>query len=230
MEIMESSPGNPVRIRMRRPVDLHQHFRQGERLRIIAPLIAKRFAAAIAMPNLDPPITTARQMVEHAIAIEIATAANYALRVLGTFYLTDRLDPEEVRRACELGLIVGIKYYPRGLTTNSDAGVTDPTALWTPGTGPYQCLQVLAQCGKVLLLHAADGVARERVRIGSRDYSPSEELDPYDQEPHFVAHSLGRIREAHPNLKISFEHLSTAQGVEYRRINGGKYLGRALTP
>jgi dihydroorotase len=131
-----------------------------------------------------------------------------------TLYLTDQLDPREVGSAG----IVGIKYYPRGLTTNSNSGVEDPRSLWTKGTNPYEALRALAACQGVLLLHAADGFDKG----GS-------ELDPFEQEPHFIRETLPRIRDAHPDLKISVEHLSTMEGATYLEENGGEKLGCSLT-
>jgi dihydroorotase len=220
--------GNPTHIRIRMPADLHHHFRQRERTRIIAPLVARRFWLALAMPNLKPPITTVEQMNAH--GQEVVDASGGTLRVLRTLYLTDKLSPHQVVAACRHEDFAGIKYYPAGLTTNSDEGVTNPEALWTRGTAPHTCLQVLADHGKVLLLHAADGVARKDVRVRSRNYCKGDELDPYDQEPHFVAHTLPDIMSKHPSLKISFEHLSTGEGAEFMRRYGSKWLGCGLTP
>ena len=42
-----------------------------------------------------------------------------------TLYLTDNTPPDEIRRARESGFVHGVKLYPAGATTNSDAGVTD---------------------------------------------------------------------------------------------------------
>lgn len=39
-----------------------------------------------------------------------------------TLYLSPDLTPDEIRKAKEAG-IVGVKSYPRGVTTNSDGGI-----------------------------------------------------------------------------------------------------------
>ena len=41
-----------------RPDDWHLHLRDGEALRAVLPDSARRFARAIAMPNLQPPVRT----------------------------------------------------------------------------------------------------------------------------------------------------------------------------
>lgn len=227
MEVTRDEAGKPAKIRMRKPTDLHQHFRQGAMLKLVAPMVAKRFRTAIIMPNLDPPVTTCSQL--DAYTDEIRSATGRKFWPMMTMYLTDTLKPSEVRQALSLRKAIGIKFYPPGLTTNSDKGIKDPIALWTKGTKPYQCLQELADYGGVFLIHAADGVARSRWKSSDRLYRSNEELDPYDQEKHFIEHTLPRIQEAHPKLKISVEHLSTKWGVDYLYNNGSDYLGCSLT-
>jgi dihydroorotase len=68
------------------------------------------------------------------------------------------------------------------------------------------------------LTHSADGF----------DYNGNE-LDPYEQEPHFIRETLPRIIDAHPDLKISAEHLSTMQGAAFIMKHGGEKLGCSLT-
>lgn len=203
-------------ITIRKPADMHHHFRKGPLLDLIARHVAPRFAMAIVMPNTDPPITTHQAMVSYRRAVLNATRSGF--KPLMTLYLTDTLDPKTVSRCMSSGYCRGVKYYPRGLTTNSENGVANPRDLWTPGTRPYEVLQVLAAEGGVLLLHAADGFDTN-----------GEELDPYDQERHFFQKTLPQIRVAHPRLKISVEHLSTKEGVAYMEAYGGSLFGCSLT-
>ncbi len=227
--VRELSTGMPVKIRMRKPADMHQHVRQDAMLALVAPMVARRFAAFIAMPNTTPPITTYEAAKRY--RQEISRATGGTSKPLMTMYLTDTLDPHELRVGIEADSVYGVKYYPPGLTTNSDSGVKNPNALWTKGTKPYEVLQELAAHNRVLLLHAADGKAAEdRWKGGeNRIYWAGEELDPYDQELHFIEYTLPRIREAHPNLKISVEHVSTKWGADYVRKHGGTTLGCSLT-
>ena len=46
------------RVTIIRPDDWHLHLRDGEQMRAVLPDTAKRFARAIVMPNLTPPVTT----------------------------------------------------------------------------------------------------------------------------------------------------------------------------
>jgi dihydroorotase len=220
MEIVRNSEGLPIKIRMFKPSDMHQHFRDDWRLPIVAPLVAERFQIAVAMPNLSTPITTIKQMERHFEAInEHFGRGRPSCDVLVTLYLTDTLETKEVEKAADIDNFAGIKYYPKGLTTGSDKGVTDPLSLWTAGTKPYRALRVLQDTGKVLLMHGADGVDKN-----------GHELDPYDQEKHFIKESLPRIRDAHPNLKISLEHISTMEACDYIENNASPWLGASITP
>lgn len=220
MKVTQDKADKPVKIVMSKPSDMHQHLRQGAMLRLVTPMVAKRFASAIIMPNTTPAITSFEMVIRY--VCEIVKARDDCgikdFRPLMTLYLTDTLEPKEVETGIENKVVFGVKYYPRGLTTNSDSGVRNPADLWTKGTRPYECLRVLAESGRVLLLHAADGLDDK-----------GNELDPYEQEKHFIRETLPRIADAHPDLKISIEHLSTKEGVEFVIENGGRRLGCSLT-
>jgi dihydroorotase len=214
MEIMRDG-GTPVKIVMRKPADMHQHLRQDALLELVAPMVEKRFGMAVVMPNTVPPITTYEQIRDYWCKVKSA-APN--LKALMTFFLTDTLESKDVAEALSTKLACGVKYYPPGLTTNSDKGVKNPASLWTKGTKPYEVLCVLASWGGVLLIHAADGIDKNR-----------DELDPYDQEKHFIRETLPRILDAHAGLKISIEHLSTKEGAQFIERNNSHRLGCSLT-
>src|SRR5690606_12933462 len=65
---------------------------------------------------------------------------------LMVLYLTDQLQPEEIRRAAASAFIKAVKYYPAGATTNSDSGVTAMEKV-------YPVLETMAECGLPLLVH-----------------------------------------------------------------------------
>lgn len=64
---------------------------------------------------------------------------------LMTLYLSPDLTPEEVRKAKEAG-IVGVKSYPRGVTTNSDGGIESYEVY-------YPVFAEMEKCDLVLNLH-----------------------------------------------------------------------------
>src|SRR5262249_32661244 len=110
---------------IRRPDDWHLHLRDGAALAAVLPFTAARFARAIVMPNLTPPVTTAAAAVAYRERIRAALPQGAQFEPLMTLYLTDTTPLAEIDRAREAGGVVGCKLYPAGATTHSDAGVRD---------------------------------------------------------------------------------------------------------
>src|SRR5690606_37368930 len=112
-----------------RPDDWHLHLRDGAVLDSVVGDTARQFARAIIMPNLKPPVTTTGQALAYRerirAALDRAGIEQAAFTPLMTLYLTDNTSAQEVLNASESGAVHGIKLYPAGATTNSDAGVTD---------------------------------------------------------------------------------------------------------
>ena len=106
------------------PDDWHLHLRDGDVLQSTASQAAKQFRRAIIMPNLRPPVTTTEAAQQYRKRILDALPGNTNFEPLMTLYLTDNTPPEEIRKAKESGIVHGVKLYPAGATTNSDAGVT----------------------------------------------------------------------------------------------------------
>ena len=102
-----------------RPDDMHLHLRDGEAMHCVLPHTAARFARAIIMPNLRPPITTTAMAAAYRDRILAALPAGTTFEPLMTLYLTDNTAPGEIARARESGFVHAIKYYPAGATTNS---------------------------------------------------------------------------------------------------------------
>src|SRR4029078_11865577 len=115
-------------IEIRRPDDWHLHLRDGAAMAAVLPFTAARFARAIVMPNLRPPVTTtdaAKSYRERILAaLPQIDGKRGDFTPLRTLYLTDRTDPAEIERAKASGIVHGCKLYPAGATTNSDSGVT----------------------------------------------------------------------------------------------------------
>ena len=89
-----------------RPDDWHLHLRDGELLRDVLPHTAARFARAIVMPNLKPPITTVKLALEYHERILAALPRDADFTPLMTLYLTENTKPEEIRRAKARGVNV----------------------------------------------------------------------------------------------------------------------------
>ena len=98
------SPPGTIRLPMRtititRPDDWHLHLRDGAQLRAVLPDTARRFARAIVMPNLKPPVTTTRLALEYRDRILAALPAGAHFQPLMTLYLTDNTSPADIAAA-----------------------------------------------------------------------------------------------------------------------------------
>jgi len=182
-------------LRLRRPDDWHLHLRDGAYMAAVLPHTAARFARALVMPNLKPPMTTTAALADYRARILGALPAGAAFEPLMTLYLTDRTPPEEIRKACASGFVVGAKLYPAGATTHSDAGVTSIDNVWG-------ALEAMAEAGLVLQVHG---------EVTSPD------VDVFDRERAFIDRVLSRVVERVPGLKVVFEHVTTAAAVEFVR-------------
>ena len=177
-----------------RPDDWHLHVRDGDALYTVVPHTAAQFGRAVIMPNLRPPVTTAEQAVAYGQRIQAAVPTGVPFEPLMTLYLTDNLDPDEIQRAKDAG-VVAVKLYPAGATTNSDAGVTDLRKT-------YKTLEAMQKAGLLLLVHGE---------------VTSPEIDLFDREAAFIDTQLIPLRRDFPELKIVFEHITTKEAAHYVR-------------
>ncbi len=178
---------------IRRPDDWHVHLRDGELLARVAPYTARQFARAIVMPNLVPPVTS----VEAAAAYRdrIRAAAGEGFEPLMTFYLTDETDPEEIARGFAEGVWIAAKLYPAGATTNSASGVTAIRHI-------HSALERMQACRMVLCVHG---------EVTDPD------VDVFDREAVFIERVLAPLVDDFPDLKIVFEHITTAEAADFVR-------------
>jgi dihydroorotase len=195
----------PQQITITRPDDWHLHLRDGAAMAAVLPHTARQFGRAIVMPNLRPPITTTQQALAYQGRIAAATPAGSDFTPLMTLYLTDRLPPDEVRRAKAAG-IVACKLYPAGATTNSDAGVTDIR-------NTYPTLEAMQREGLLLLVHG-------------EVTDPA--VDVFDREAVFIDRVMTPLRRDFPELKVVFEHITTREAALYV-AQAGRFTAATLT-
>jgi dihydroorotase len=180
---------------LRRPDDWHVHLRDGETMRAVVPHTARRFARAVVMPNLKPPVTTTALAGEYRRRILDAVPTGMTFEPLMTLYLTDNMPPDEIDRAKAAGYVIGCKLYPAGATTNSDSGVTDIARI-------DRVLARMAELDLVLQIH---GEVTE------------EHVDVFEREQRFIDTVLAPLIVRHPRLRVVFEHITTRAAVEFVR-------------
>jgi len=98
-----------MEIEIRRPDDWHLHLRDGAAMAAVLPFTAARFARAIVMPNLKPPVTTTDAAIQYRARIVAALPAGADFTPLMTLYLTDRTAPEEIDRARASGAVRSVR-------------------------------------------------------------------------------------------------------------------------
>ena len=180
---------------IRRPDDWHLHLRDGSELGAVLAFTTARFARAIVMPNLKPPVTTTALAIAYHRRILAQRPPGSNFQPLMTLYLTDHTDPDEVERARASGVVFGFKLYPAGATTHSDAGVTDIRRI-------DAVLERMSAAGTILEMHGE--VTDPRVDI-------------FDRESRFIDQVLAPLAERHRRLRIVFEHITTRRAVEFVR-------------
>ncbi|HTJ94517.1 MAG TPA: dihydroorotase [Pararobbsia sp.] len=178
-----------------RPDDWHLHLRDGATLAAVLPHTARQFGRAIVMPNLKPPVTTVAAAAAYRDRILAVLPAGMRFEPLMTLYLTDNTPGDEIRRAVESGFVHGVKLYPAGATTNSDAGVTSLAKC-------KDALEAMQELGLPLLVH---GEVTDSA------------IDLFDREKVFIDKVMIPLRRDYPALRVVFEHITTADAAAYVR-------------
>jgi dihydroorotase len=174
----------PRSIVIRTPDDMHLHLRQGTALADYAKRTSSSFGRAVVMPNLVPPISTPELLESYRNEIQKLAPG---LEPLMTFKLLPGMSPEMVTALKGAGSVAG-KYYPEGVTTNSEDGIRNTDEL-------YPILEVMEDSGLVLCIH------------GEEPGAPV-----LDRESAFLP-QFEEMAVRFPRLRMVFEHVSTAEGV-----------------
>ncbi|EGM76559.1 dihydroorotase, homodimeric type [Rheinheimera sp. A13L] len=174
------------------PDDWHLHFRDGDMLKETVAATARCFKRAIVMPNLVPPVTNASEALAYKERILAARPTGSSFEPLMVLYLTDKTSAEDIKAAKAAG-VVAAKLYPAGATTNSHSGVSSLSKL-------YPVLEVMAEQQMLLLVHGE---------------VTDSHIDIFDREKVFIDQHLTQLIDTIPGLKVVFEHITTADAVEF---------------
>ena len=197
----------PATLTIPRPDDWHVHLRDGAMLAGVLPHTARQFARAIVMPNLSPPMTDAAGVAAYRERIMAALPPGLDFTPLMTLYLTDTTDPDEVERGFAAGVFIAAKLYPAHATTGSAHGVTAVANIRT-------VLERMERIGMPLLIHG---------EVTDHD------VDIFDREAVFIERTLAPLVRDLPGLRIVFEHITTAEAVQFVE-SAGPNLGATITP
>jgi len=189
-----------------KPDDWHVHLRDGEMLEQVAGYTARQFGRAIIMPNLKPPVTTTALAIAYRDRVLRATRGYPDFQPLMTAYLTDTINPQELRRGHAEGVFTAAKLYPANATTNSADGVSDIKMI-------YPVLEVMQDIGMPLLVHG---------EVVSKD------IDIFDREAAFIERTMQPLLKDMPGLKVVFEHITTKDAADFV-ASGGENIAATIT-
>ena len=188
------------------PDDWHVHFREGEVLKNIAPYTTNLFGRAMIMPNLISPITNRKKCSQYKDEIISNIGKSTHFEPCMTIYLTETTDIKDLIQGYKCKEIFAVKLYPSGATTNSKFGINNFKNI-------YPILEAMEKNDVPLLIH------------GEVSHS---EVDVFDREKYFLETILNPLIEKFPNLRVTMEHITTKESVQYIK-NCSKNIKATIT-
>lgn len=190
-----------------KPDDGHVHFRDHDALQRTVNDHAHRYARAIIMPNLSPPIRDAEQAIHYRQRILRALSPKASFEPLMTLYLTEQTTPAMIHAAKQSKVVIAGKLYPAGVTTGSEHGIQSIEKL-------YPALAAMEEQQIVLCIHGEVN-------------DPN--VDVFDREARFIEQILPSLIKRFPTLKIVLEHITTQEAVDFVSAQPHT-IGATITP
>jgi len=170
-------------MKINKPIDMHLHIRQGEMLKKVLPESIRQFSGAVIMPNTIPPITSLEDVLRYKAEIKRVSKDNFT-PLMDVFL--QNFSEEEIKALKPH--IFGMKFYPDGITTNSESGINAIEEI-------YPTLELLAKYNIPLSIHGeTNGSMLNREREFASTYE--------------------KLAKDFPNLTIIMEHISTKELAE----------------
>lgn len=167
------------------PLDMHIHLRERDMLALVAPFSAAQFAGGVVMPNLVEPVDSLAQLRAYRAAVRTA-CGEATFEPYMTLFFRSYSREELVAVKDE---IIGVKLYPAGITTQSEAGVRDFDRIG-------ETVALLEELDIPLLVHGETGGF---VMDREREFLPIYQW----------------LAETFPRLRIVMEHITTAEAVNF---------------
>ncbi|MCH9770806.1 MAG: dihydroorotase [Betaproteobacteria bacterium] len=189
-----------------KPDDMHLHLREDELLKVVSKHSAAQFGRAIIMPNLQNPIINSELAHNYYDEVKNHTKA-HDFEPLMTIYFNEKLTLEELKRIQISSKIIGIKLYPKGVTTNSNKGIDS----FNSG---YKIFEMMEKLDIPLLIHGEVN-------------DPN--IDIFDREKIFIEKNLINAHKEFPDLRIVLEHISTKESTEFVK-EASNNIAATITP
>ena len=192
------------KLTIRTPNDMHVHFRDNDLLNLVVPQTDRYFKYCIVMPNLIPPITNQKMVINYFNRIKKHIKKD--LIPLMTLYLNEKIKIDDMINAYKNKNIFALKLYPKGATTNSEMGVKNFQNI-------FKILSSMEENNIPLLIHGED---------------TDKNIDIFDREKSFIDKYLFKIIREFPNLRIVLEHITTSDAIQFVKEN--KNIAATITP
>ena len=153
-------------------------------MKLVTPLTTETFAGAVVMPNLVPPVTNLEML--HAYEQRIRESAQgHAFDPYMVLFFKDYTEAE---LAAAKDHMIGMKLYPAGATTNSEAGVAQINSV-------EHVFKMMEEMEIPLMVHGeTHGFVMDR---------EAEFMSIYEH-----------LATSFPKLQITMEHITTAEAVD----------------
>ena len=171
------------RVVINSPLDMHLHFREGAMAQTVIPLSSASFAGGIIMPNLVPAVNNMERLQGYIEEINSIVGDDVFEPYMTVFFKEYSYQELEEFKP----YITGVKLYPAGVTTNSEAGVAAIDSA-------EATMKYLEELEIPLLVHGeTHGFVMDREKL----FLPVFE----------------HLAQKFPRLKIIMEHITTADAV-----------------
>ena len=164
-------------------------------LKYTGPHCFNNFKNVVIMPNLVPPITTIKSALKYRDRIKshIPESLNNKANPLMTLYLSKEIPIEDLKGFKNFKEMIGIKFYPKNATTNSQYGIENINEF-------FYIFKIMEEEDIPLMIHG------ETIKPN---------VDIFKKEKIFIKEELTTILQNFPKLRIILEHITTKEAVDF---------------
>lgn len=189
----------PEKIVLINPFDAHMHWRQGDMLSQVAHFSMAQFAGGLVMPNTTPKITDLKNLMWYQSEVQrgIWNSPKVEFLSIFTYYLSADLPLDDLEVTADgKRMFHAVKYYPKGGTTGSDAGLKGFKEV-------AHILEKMQKLGIPLLIH------------GETPDMDGNVIDDFEREQIFMETELTALVREFPALNIVLEHITTKAAADF---------------